>query len=180
MLIMVITGCSGGGSDSISEPSSSAKAITAFTLNGVVGTINETDKTIAVTIPVGTDVTALVATFTTTGASVKVGSTVQISETTAHNFTSPVVYKVIAADATTWVGMWLSGVGIGKRIILMERCLIPVLEGGRLRARTASYAALIETTTRLFYRLLFMPAITRISSITITGFGLSANEFCRK
>jgi ABC-type Fe3+-hydroxamate transport system substrate-binding protein len=101
MLIMVITGCSGGGSDSILEPSSSAKAVTAFSLNGVVGTINETDKTIAVTIPVGTDVTALVATFTTTGASVKVGSTVQISETTAHNFTSPVVYKVTAADATT-------------------------------------------------------------------------------
>src|SRR5664280_1869045 len=80
---------------------SSAKAITTFSLAGVVGTINETAKTIAVTMPLGTDVTALVATFTTTGASVKVGSTVQVSGTTAHNFTNPVIYTVTAADAST-------------------------------------------------------------------------------
>jgi formylglycine-generating enzyme required for sulfatase activity len=80
---------------------SSAKAITAFSLQGVVGTINETGKTIAVTMPFGTDVTALVATFITTGASVKVVSTVQISGTTANNFTSSVTFTVTAADATT-------------------------------------------------------------------------------
>ena len=34
---------------------SSAKAITAFSLDGVAGTINETAKTIAVTMPFGTD-----------------------------------------------------------------------------------------------------------------------------
>ena len=45
-------------------------------------------------MPPGTDVTALVATFTTTGASVKVGSTVQVSGTTANDFTYPVVYTV--------------------------------------------------------------------------------------
>src|SRR5450756_1575986 len=79
VLIVVITGCGGGGSsDPIPAPPSSVKAITAFSLAGVVGTINETGKTIAVTMPFGTDVTVLVATFTTTGASVKVGSTVQI------------------------------------------------------------------------------------------------------
>ena len=97
LLLMVITGCSPGGWG----PVSSAKAITAYSLNGVVGTINETGKTIAVTMPFGTDVTALVATFTTTGSSVKVGSTLQISGTTANNFTSSVVYTVTAADATT-------------------------------------------------------------------------------
>jgi YVTN family beta-propeller protein len=80
---------------------SPAKAITAFSLNGVVGTINEAAKTIAVTMPFGTDVTALVATFTTTGNSVKVGSTVQISGATANNFSSSVIYTVTAADATT-------------------------------------------------------------------------------
>jgi hypothetical protein len=78
----------------------SAKSITAFSLAGVAGTINETGKTISVTMPSGTNVTSLVATFTTTGASVKVGSTVQISGTTARNFTNPVVYTVTAADAT--------------------------------------------------------------------------------
>src|SRR5659263_4301 len=80
---------------------SSAKAITAFSLAGVVGTINETGKTIAVTMPFGTSVTNLVATFTTTGVSVNVDSTVQTSGTTAHNFTSPVTYTVTAADSST-------------------------------------------------------------------------------
>jgi hypothetical protein len=102
MLLMVITSCGGGGgSDPIPAPSSSSKAITAFSLAGVVGTINETGKTITVTMPFGTSVTALVATFTTTGASVKVGSTVQISGTTANNFTNQVIYTVNAADAST-------------------------------------------------------------------------------
>jgi hypothetical protein len=77
------------------------KSIAAFSLNGVEGTINEAGKTIAVTMPSGTDVTALVATFSTAGASVKVGSTIQVSGTTANDFTSPVVYTVTAVDATT-------------------------------------------------------------------------------
>ncbi len=79
----------------------SAKAITAYSLGGVAGTINESAKTIAVAMPYGTDVTALVATFSTTGASVKVGTTLQTSGTTANDFTSPVAYTVTAADAST-------------------------------------------------------------------------------
>jgi hypothetical protein len=49
----------------------------------------------------GTNVSALVATFTTTGASVKVGTKIQVSGTTPNNFTAPVAYVVTAADATT-------------------------------------------------------------------------------
>ena len=103
---VVYTVTSGTGSTqdytiTITVASISAKSITAFSLAGVAGTINETGKTISVTMPSGTNVTSLVATFTTTGASVKVGSTVQISGTTARNFTNPVVYTVTAADATT-------------------------------------------------------------------------------
>jgi hypothetical protein len=81
------------------------KAITAFNFLGltpaVIGTINETDHTITLTVPSGTNVTALVATFATNGASVKVGSTLQQSGSTSHNFTSPVTYKVTAADGST-------------------------------------------------------------------------------
>src|SRR5512143_212122 len=82
---------------------SSEKAITAYSFNSVpaTGTINEGAKTIDVTVPFGTDVTALVATFTTTGASVAVGGTTQVSGTTANNFTSPVIYTVTAADSST-------------------------------------------------------------------------------
>lgn len=92
-LMFFLTACGGNGCNGNGEPiPSSSKAITAFSLAGVAGTINETAKTIAVTMPFGTDETALVATFTTTGASVKVGSTVQTSGTTANNFTNPVTY----------------------------------------------------------------------------------------
>ena len=89
----------------VTVAANSAKAITAFSFQGlspaVTGTINEAAHTIALTVPFGTNVTALVATFTTTGASVKVGATLQVSGTTANNFTSPVTYTVTAADAST-------------------------------------------------------------------------------
>jgi hypothetical protein len=105
-IIMAITaGCgggSGGGSDN-SAPPSSAKAITAFSFTSpaATGVINENAKTISVTVPSGTNVTALVATFTTTGVSVKVDSTLQVSGSTPNNFTNPVLYTVTATDATT-------------------------------------------------------------------------------
>ncbi len=51
-------------------------------------------------MPFGTSVTALVATYTTTGANVAVGATPQISGTTANDFTSSVSYTVTAADGT--------------------------------------------------------------------------------
>jgi uncharacterized protein (TIGR02145 family)/uncharacterized repeat protein (TIGR02543 family) len=80
-----------------------AKALTAFgfTNPAATGTINETAKTVNVSVPYGTSLSALVATFSTTGATVKVGSTVQVSGTMANNFTNPITYTVTAADATT-------------------------------------------------------------------------------
>jgi hypothetical protein len=106
LLVAFVAGC--GGSDTAAQNSAqpsaltSAKAITAYSLNGATGTIDETAKTIAVTMPYGTDVTALVATSTTTGASVTAGTTLaQTSGTTPNDFTSPVAYTVTAADSTT-------------------------------------------------------------------------------
>lgn len=108
VLLIVITGCSGGGGSSGSSSGSSngpilptAKAITAFSIAGVDLTINEAEKTITVSVPFGQNVTAMVATFTTTGTSVKVGSTIQISGVTANDFTNPVVYTVTAADGSS-------------------------------------------------------------------------------
>lgn len=82
---------------------SSAKTLTAFGFTNptATGTINEAAKTVAVTVPYGTNVTALVAYLITTGASVKVGTTVQVSGTTANNFTNPVAYTITAADGST-------------------------------------------------------------------------------
>jgi hypothetical protein len=84
-----------------------AKTITSFqflTVHNAGLTANVTatitGTNIAATVPFGTDVTKLVATFATTGASVAVGAVTQVSGTTANNFTSPVAYVVTAADGT--------------------------------------------------------------------------------
>jgi hypothetical protein len=75
---------------------SSDKEITAFgfTTPAAVGVINETAKTIAVSVPAGTDVKALVPTIVMTGVSVSPPSGV------ANDFTSPVTYTVTAEDKT--------------------------------------------------------------------------------
>ena len=72
----------------------SAKDITAFSILGIPGTIGT--NTIALTVPYGTNVTALVPTFTITGESVY-----SPASGVAQNFTSPVTYTVTAADAST-------------------------------------------------------------------------------
>jgi hypothetical protein len=74
-----------------------AKAITAFSFASpaATGTVNEASKTIAVTVPYGTNVTALAPTIVHTGASISPNSGV------AQNFTTPVTYTVTAADSTT-------------------------------------------------------------------------------
>jgi hypothetical protein len=77
------------------------KNITAFSFSTppATGLVRGTD--ITVTVPLGTDVTALVATFTHTGASIAIGSTAQVSGTTANDFSSAVTYTVTATDLTT-------------------------------------------------------------------------------
>ena len=83
--------------------SASAKAMTAFVFASpaTTGVINETLHTIALTVPFGTDLRALVATFTTTGASVAIAGAPQTSGTTPNDFTNPVTYTVMAADSST-------------------------------------------------------------------------------
>lgn len=77
------------------------KNITSFSFASPAAAGTVSASTIAVTVPFGTDVTTLVATFTTNGESVKVGDVAQVSGTTANNFTSPVTYTVTAKDAST-------------------------------------------------------------------------------
>jgi glycopeptide antibiotics resistance protein len=101
MLLSVLMGCSSSSSDPIPRPKSSEKSITSFSLNDVAGTINETERTIAIAMPFGTDVKAMVATFITTGANVKVDSTAQVSGTTVNDFTNQVTYTVAAVDSST-------------------------------------------------------------------------------
>ncbi len=94
----------------ITADASIAKALTEFKFeagaNGdlssdVTGVVDEANHTISISVPSGTDVTALVATFTTTGSSVAVVATSQVSGTTNNDFTSPATYTVTAADSST-------------------------------------------------------------------------------
>ena len=82
---------------------SSEKSITTFSFTNpqAVGIIDENAKTIELTVPCGTNITALVAKFDTTGVSVKVGATGQVSNATPNDFTNPVLYVVTAADGST-------------------------------------------------------------------------------
>jgi hypothetical protein len=75
----------------------SSKVITSYSFADPVaaGVITETDQTIAVTVPFGTDVTALVPTITIVGSSLSPASGV------ANDFSNPVTYTVTAADAST-------------------------------------------------------------------------------
>ncbi len=70
-----------------------AKDIVAFSFPAGVGVITGTN--IAVTVPFGTAVTALVPTITLSGGTVSPNTGV------AQNFTAPVTYTVTAADAST-------------------------------------------------------------------------------
>jgi len=95
--------CSGGGggsssgdSDTTPTPTSSAKAITAFSFvsPAAIGTITESTHSIAITVPSGTNVKALIPAITHTGASINPASGV------AQDFTNPVTYTVTAEDAS--------------------------------------------------------------------------------
>jgi len=81
----------------------SSKSITAFSVVGEIGeaVINESTHSITFMMSVGADVTALIPSFTATGASVKVGTTAQTSALTPNDFTSPVTYTVTAEDGST-------------------------------------------------------------------------------
>ncbi|MBT7825210.1 MAG: hypothetical protein HN600_01320, partial [Bacteroidetes bacterium] len=105
------SGDSGGtGTSTGTTPTAEGKAISLFNFEAsnncelssdVVGSINQNDHTISLTVPNGTVVTSLVAKFTTDGSNVKVSVDSQTSGTTANDFTGSVTYIVTAADSTT-------------------------------------------------------------------------------
>jgi hypothetical protein len=81
----------------------------------VAGTIDSTNYTVSLTVPYGTGVTSLVATFTLSkGATAKVGADPQTSGTTPNDFTSPVTYTVTAEDDSTQ--NWIVNVSIEQLV----------------------------------------------------------------
>ncbi len=91
---------------SVTTTPADAKEITAFSFTAAANSGLSSDVTadinepyITATVPYGPDVTVLVATFTSTGERVIVDYTVQISGTTTNDFSSAVLYEVIAPEA---------------------------------------------------------------------------------
>jgi capsid protein len=93
---------------SVAIAPSPAKDITSFAFltvdnSGLPANVTATitGTAIAATVPSGTDLTALIATFTSTGASVSVSGALQASGITPNDFAAPVDYHVTAADGST-------------------------------------------------------------------------------
>ncbi len=103
ILSLSLAGCSDPSSSRSSE-----KALTSFGFTSEANAALDSDVSvimdgtnITATVPYGTDVTALVATFTTTGSSVSVGGATQTSGFTANNFSDDVTYCVTAEDGSS-------------------------------------------------------------------------------
>ncbi len=79
----------------VKSAASSEKAITSFKILGD-GIVNEVSKTVAVTVPLNTNLTALVPTI-----SVSPLATVNPLSGVVQNFTNPVLYPVTAEDSST-------------------------------------------------------------------------------
>ena len=92
------------GGKLVAAPLSGEKDLTSFSfpaIPGAVGVINPTDFTIIVVVPYSQNVTALVASFTSSPLSVvRIGATVQTSGVTANDFTGTVTYRVQAENGS--------------------------------------------------------------------------------
>ncbi len=85
----------------VSVAKSDAKAITSFSLDGETGTIDEQSHAINIQFSSSKNLSNLIATFATTGVSVKIDNVVQISGATVNDYSNPVIYTVAADNGTT-------------------------------------------------------------------------------
>lgn len=91
----LISGSGGGGGSDPVTPATGAK-ITAFSVLGVDGVINQSAGTITVTLPAGTNVTAVAPSVTVTA-----GAVVSPVLGEVVNLTAPVVYTVTLGEETS-------------------------------------------------------------------------------
>jgi len=104
LLCSLVLGC--GNSDiwnSLNEKTGSSKEFVSFRIASPLsyGVIDEVTKTVFITVPFGTSLSNLVATFNSTGENVSVGGNIQTSGETANDFSHTVIYTVGAYDGST-------------------------------------------------------------------------------
>jgi hypothetical protein len=90
---------------SVAVAPSREKQIASFSFDcpGSAAAIDEAQRIIRARVLPGTDLTALVAVFTTSGAAVRVEGAVQRSGVTVNDFTAAREYEVVAEDGSTAV-----------------------------------------------------------------------------
>ena len=165
----------------VTVAASNAAEITAYSVPGETGSanINSGTGTIGVTVPSGTNVTALVATFTVSAgvSSVKVGSTSQVSGTTANNFTSPVTYVVTAQDGVTtknWgvtvtVAATLSSDATLSNLTISQGTLTP-----EFNAENANYT---DSVTNNITSCTVTPTVNQSNAtVTVNGTGVTSGS----
>jgi hypothetical protein len=151
----------------------SADTITAYSLNGVPGVI--TGQNISVTMPYGTNVSALIATFTTSGVSVQALANDQVSGLTPNDFTNPIIYTVTAYDGsmTTYTVTVTVAHNTADAITAYSLDGIPGVITGQNKLVTMPYEtninALIATFTTTGINV-------KVDTITQTS-GVTANDF---
>lgn len=93
---------SGGDDPFTTNLSATPVGFTAYGISSpsTTGTLDHVNKTVKVILPAGTSLSSLIATFSASGATVKIGSTTQVSGSTSNNFSSPLVYSFTASDAS--------------------------------------------------------------------------------
>ncbi len=91
----------------VTEPPSNESSILRFNLESqfdpdIIGTIDQSSRTIHLVVPYSQDITRLTPSFSSSPFSkVMVGSTTQVSGVTTNDFTKALTYYCVAADGTT-------------------------------------------------------------------------------
>jgi hypothetical protein len=171
------------------SPAERGNSITRFVFEAfdpdVTGSINETAKTIALTVPFGTNLTGLVPTFTSSPFStVTVSGIVQQSGVSAQNFTGPVPYKCIAQDGSEeiyTVTVHVAPPSTANRILTFsfEEDLEPditgtINESAKTIALTVPYSADVSSLKATFTH-------SPLSVVTVDGIlqisGVTPNDF---
>ena len=154
------------------------KSITAFSFTNPAATATFSGTTVYIGVPTGTDLTALVATFTTDGASVAVGSTVQTSGSTPNDFTNNVTYTVTARDNSTQTYVVVAA---SPPEVLAFSMLSPYVSGtinGTNIDVTVPYGTPVTALTPVYSMspkaFLLQPSST---SIQFSGFSAQAQDF---
>jgi hypothetical protein len=126
-------------------PPRTATEIIEFSLIDFGGaSVNSTDHTVAIEVPYGSDIMALVAEFTLSdSASVYVNSNIQISGTTFNDFSNPVIYSVVAEDGVTMQN-WVITVSVTPPRTATEIIEFSLINFGEASVNSTDHTVAIE------------------------------------